>query len=143
MLRFFIILFFVPVVAFASEEGDAELMARAVAYSAVADANNFYCDKPSDLAGSFIAKFVETQKVNENRAEQLKELKDSQYTKRLEKLKDDAKSCEDLEFMVVRLDTMRKLKDISYMLNGVAKEDIPPDNLPDLELLMPPKTQGL
>lgn len=143
MLRFLIILFFIPSIALASEEASSELMVKAIAYSAVADANNAYCEKESSLADSFISKFIETKKITAQKAEQFRDLKNLQYKKRLEKLQVDAKPCEDLEFMVVRLDTMRKLKNISYRLNGVAEEDIPPDNLPDFEHLLPPKTQDL
>jgi len=143
MLRIFtFILLIIPFSAFA-EDSDFELMARAVAFSAVADANNAYCDKDSNLATSFISKFIETKRITDDQSKKLKSLRDEQYSARLDKLKTDAKTCEDLEFMVVQLDTMRKLKDVSYRLNGVAEEDIPPDNLPDLEHFMPPKTQGL
>lgn len=127
----------------AEGKDEFELMTRAVAYSSVSDANNFYCEKHSDLANSFISKFVETKKVSEVEAETLRGLREQQYNKRLSSLKADEKSCEDLEFMMIRLDIMRKLKDVSYRLNGVAEEDIPKDNLPDLEYLMPPKTQTL
>lgn len=143
MFKFLFIFLLFPFSALAEEASDFELMARAVAYSAVADANNAYCEKQSDLANSFIDKFIETKRVDAEQTESLKALRDEQYSKREADLKAEAKPCEDLEFMVLRLDTMRKLKDVSYLLNGVAKEDIPPDNLPDLENLMPPKTQGL
>lgn len=143
MYRVLFILFFVPSFALAEGSVDTKLMTQAVAYGAVADANNHYCDKESDLSNSFINKFVETKKVSGDVADKLKALREQQYNKRLSSLKADAKPCEDLEFMMVRLDMMRKLKDISYRLNGVAEEDIPKDNIPALEHLMPPQTQDL
>lgn len=143
MFRILFILLLVPSFVLAEESVDTELMTQAVAYSAVADANNFYCEKHSNLSNDFIDKFVETKKVSGEGEVKLRELRDLQYKKRLETLKADEILCDDLEFMMIRLDMMRKLKDISYRLNGVPEEDIPPDNIPDLEGLMPPRTQEL
>ncbi len=143
MFRVLLIFLFIPSFAFAQDSIDPKLMTQAVAYGAVADANNHYCEKQSDLSNSFIRKFIETKKVSNDAAEKLKALRELQYNKRLDTLKADAKSCEDLEFMMIRLDMMRKLKNISYRLNGVAEDDIPKDNIPELEHLIPPKTQDL
>lgn len=129
-----------PVMA---NEAKPNLKTQAVTLAARTDAHNMYCDKKSTLTTDFINKFIETEQINTEETTRLRALHQLEYNKTITHLKQDAKPCEDLEFMLKRLQIMRKLKDISYQLNGVKKQDIPPDNIPDIDGLLPPRSSEL
>ncbi len=121
-----------------AQEGKPDLMEQAVEYGAKADAYNAHCDKESHLADSFIEKFIEKRGISSDKAQNLRDLRDKEAKATRFALAKDAKTCKDLEFMMVRLDVMRKLKDISYLLNGVDPATLPEDQFPNIEELLPP-----
>ncbi len=149
MVRF-MKLFFIPVLLFVlsaapvfAEEVTSgfALKEKAVAYAAQVDAYGLYCEKEATLADHFLTRFREGKVLTVAQDKRLVAVRDKNKNDTSLKLKADAKECDDLEFMLKKLEIMRGLKDVSYLLNGVAQEDIPKDNIPALEALLPPKTQ--
>lgn len=124
--------------AFAEDiSDDLQLMNQAVGFAAQADTYNVYCGKESNLAQDFIDKFKDNKRASEKELDLLAHVKDKNVQKTQDLIKTDGKGCKDIEFMLARLQVMRALKDVSYLLNGVKKEDIPQDNIPELEQLLP------
>jgi len=138
---YFIAILLMPFNAMAEEKPKLDeftLMKQAVEYSTKADVYNAHCKKESSLADSFIEKFEEKRGIKGSKKSILIALQDKQRKETLDKVK--GVDCKDLEFMMKRLEIMRHLKDVSYILNGVDPSTIPEDNIPDLEGLLPPKS---
>lgn len=112
---------------------DLSLMKQVIEYAATADVYGAFCDKPSSLADGFMGKF--NRSVKEKNDLLALKLKYGQETKA--KLEKDGLTCKNLDFMMQRYEIMRKLKDASYLLNGVDPSTLPQQNIPDLEGLMP------
>ncbi len=127
-----------PLIAHAQEaQNDSELMRKAVTYAAQSDAYNLYCENETALAQKFIDKLVESKRASEEQEKNLVSLMDKNKSETYQNLKNE---CKNVEFMLKRLEIMRALKNVSYLLNGVAPEDIPEDNIPNIEDLMPPRS---
>lgn len=130
-----------PLIAYAQEaENDSELMSKAVTYAAQSDAYNLYCENETALAQKFIDKLVVAKRASEEQEKTLIYLMDKNKSETYQNLKNEGGECKNVEFMLKRLEIMRALKNISYLLNGVAPEDIPEDNIPNIEDLMPPRS---
>lgn len=137
MFKVLIVLFlFMPINAFAEDR--AALRSQAVTYSAQADAYNSLCESKTKFADNFISKFSENDELSEQGAADLKILRDKHYQVTLDRIEKKGIDCSALEYMLLRLQVMRKLKDVSYRLNGVDPSTLPPDNIPDIEGLLPP-----
>lgn len=122
--------------SFAEEKvkSDAELMIEAVVYGAQADAFSAHCGDEPTFAGRFIQKFSERKDATEKVIAYLVELQQENFIKMSKVLESSEKGCKDLEVMMRRLEVMQKLKETSYLLNGVDPKDIPKnDLLPELE----------
>ncbi len=113
------------------------LMKQAVEYSTKADVYNAHCKKPSNLADNFIKKFEEKRGLKGDKKLILLGIQDRYKEETQNKIK--GVGCKDLEFMMKRLEIMRHLKDVSYILNGVDPSTLPKDNIPEIEGLLPPK----
>jgi len=138
---YFIAILLMPLNAMAEEKPKIDefmLMKQAVEYSTKADVYNAHCKKESSLADSFIEKFEEKRGIKGSKKSILMVLQAKQRKETLDKVK--GVDCKDLEFMMKRLEIMRHLKDVSYILNGVDPSTIPEDNIPDLEGLLPAKS---
>ena len=138
---YFIAILLMPFDAMAEEKPELDeftLMKQAVEYSTKADVYNAHCKKESSLADSFIEKFEEKRGIKGSKKSILMALQAKQRKETLDKVK--GVDCKDLDFMMKRLEIMRHLKDVSYILNGVDPSTIPEDNIPDLEGLLPPKS---
>jgi hypothetical protein len=126
--------------AFAADDKPSfELMAKAVIYATQADAYNSFCEKKSAMAINFLETFEVTNGVSKKEYNALKTLHESNKSDTDRKLENDGKECKDVEFMITRLSIMRQLKDVSYRLNGVDPATLPPDTMPELEGLLPPR----
>jgi hypothetical protein len=114
-----------------------DLMKRAVEYATKADAYSAYCsEEPSSMASDYLDKFYLDESVTIAQKDELASVMEKEVQAFVEKLRKDTPSCDDLEFMMGRLEAMRKLKDVSYLLNGVDPATLPKDNIPELEELM-------
>ncbi len=116
---------------------DYALMERAVVHAARVDAYNAYCESESTLSEDFIVKFREARGISEVQVQALVALKESTYGAEEALLAEEGKGCKDVAFMLKRLEVMRELKDISYLLNGIDPETIPGPEIPDMEALLP------
>ena len=133
--------FIFPVNAHAQTDADEyTLMKQAVQYSAEADAQSAYCDKESTMADDFIKKFEEKRNLTPAHKKELHALRDKDFNAATEELTKAKTDCKDLKFMVKRLELMKKLKNVSYILNGVDPSTLPEPDMPNLEELMPPRT---
>lgn len=133
--------FIFPVNAHEQTDADEyELMKQAVQYSAEADAQSAYCDKESTMADDFIEKFEQKRNLTPAHKKELYILKDKNFNAVKDELTKEKTDCKDLKFMVKRLELMKKLKDVSYILNGVDPSTLPETNIPNLEELMPPRS---
>ncbi len=138
IVLFYILLFPLSVMAEDKLEIDEfTLMKQAVEYSTKADVYNAHCDKPSSLTDDFIKKFEEKRGLNPKSKSILLDMQSEYKKETRDKIK--GADCRDIEFMLKRLEIMRHLKDISYLLNGADPSTIPKDNIPNLEGLLPPK----
>ena len=120
---------------------DFALKKKAVVYAAQADAYGAHCQKESDLAQGFIVRFREEKALTKAQDDDLSKVSLDNKNETISNLNKMGADCKDIEFMLKRLEIMRMLKDVSYLLNGVAPEDIPKDNIPALDELMPPKIE--
>lgn len=118
-----------------------ELKKLAVMYAAQADSYGAHCQKESDMAQGFIVRFREEKVLTKAEDDVLVGVSSDNKSETSGILNAARADCKDIEFMLKRLEIMRKLKDVSYLLNGVAPEDIPQDNIPALNDFMPPKTE--
>ncbi|MGH1457180.1 MAG: hypothetical protein ACRBDI_10395 [Alphaproteobacteria bacterium] len=132
-----------PFSLMAAEKPEFEMMARAVIYATQADSYNLFCEKDSDIAEKFLSKFKDMKDLSENEYAALVTLRDKNKIDTARKLKEGGKACSDVEFMLSRLQVMRELKDVSYLLNGVDPATLPPDTMPDLETLLPPRSEPI
>ena len=123
-----------------TDADEYELMKQAVQYSAEADAYSVYCEKESTLADDFIEKFEEKRNLTPVHKKELHALRDENFNVVREELTEAETDCKDLKFMVKRLELMKKLKDVSYILNGVDPSTLPEPDMPNLEELMPPRS---
>lgn len=121
-----------------AQEADLDLKQQAIMYASQADALNIYCEKESRLADDLIKKFGADDQVEAQELGRLKKLKEVGYTAAYETLKKDLPKCKDVNFMMSRLALMRKLRDVSYRLNGIDPETVPQPQMPALEDLLPP-----
>jgi len=113
------------------------LMKNAVKYATKADAYSAYCsDKPSSLASDYLDQFYLKKSVTIAQKDELASVMEQEVQAFVEMLQKDQPSCKDMEFMMGRLKVMRKLKDVSYLLNGIDPTTLPPDNIPELEQLI-------
>jgi|GEM_PF-1881995 len=147
MKKFVGSLVFLGVVVFAGqlqaqeEKTRIDLMKMAVKYATKADAYNAYCsDEPSSMSSDYLDRFDLDESVTIAQKGALVDVMDKELQDFLAWLEKDHPSCEDLEFMMGRLEVMRKLKDASYLLNGVDPATLPKDNIPELEDLLLPKS---
>lgn len=122
---------------------DFSLMREAVEYSAKADAYNEYCEQSSSMASDFIDKFEKRGALTPQQKQELIALQATQSKTELSSLQAEEVVCKDLQFMLKRLEVMRKLKDVSYLLNGVDPSTIPEKTIPNLEDLLPPKATSM
>lgn len=130
--------FIFPVNAHAQTDADEyTLMKQAVQYSAQADAHSIYCEKESTLADDFIEKFEEKRNLTPAHKKELDALREKTFNTATEELAAAETDCKDLKFMVKRLELMKKLKNVSYILNGVDPSTLPEPDMPNLEELMP------
>ena len=134
-------LLLVPCSVFAqASRSDILLMEQAVRYSSQADAYNVYCAKESDLAGGFIQQLYENRDLSDEQWQNLLALKGKIFDITSASLKEKAQDCKALEFVMPRLDVMQKLKDVSYLLNGIDPKTLPAPETPNIEdLLTAPK----
>lgn len=116
------------------------LKKKAIVLSARADSYAAFCEKESAMSDGYLARFREDKDVSEEQVTELASLLQTEKTQTMALLKSEGRGCKDLEFMLKKLEIMRELKDVSYLLNGVAEEDIPKDNIPNLDDLMLPDT---
>lgn len=121
-----------------AQQADLDLKQQAIMYASQADALNIYCEKDSTLADDLITKFSSDDQIDGKELNTLKKLKEVGFSAAYETLKKDVPKCKDVSFMMSRLELMRKLRDVSYRLNGVDPETIPQPNMPALEDLLPP-----
>ncbi len=128
-------------VAFALVDAKSfELMKQAIKFATKADAYNAYCsDKPSSMASDYLDRFYLDDSVTIAQKDELAGVMEQEAKGFLEQLQKNKPSCKDLEFMVMRLEIMRKLKDVSYLLNGVDPATLPPDDIPELKDLLSKK----
>ncbi len=133
--------FSVPLMA--AENLSFELMARAVINATQADVYNQFCEKESAIADQFLEKFKAMETVPEKEYNALVTLRDKNITDTNRKIKESGRSCKDVEIMISRLQIMRELKDVSYLLNGVDPATLPPDPMPDLETLLPARSDPM
>ena len=120
------------------------LMKQAVKYATKADSYSAYCsDEPSSMASNYLDSFFLEAGVTIAQKDELASIMEKEVQSFLARLKEDKPSCSDLEFMMGRLEIMRKLKDVSYLLNGVDPATLPPDNIPNLEDLMLPRNEDM
>ena len=115
------------------------LMRQAVEYATKADAYNAYCSEPSSMASNFLDKFDQSQDITLEQKAVLTLSMEQVVQDFSQWLKKDRPSCTDLEFMIGRLEVMHKLKDVSYLLNGVDPAILPEDNIPELKDLISEK----
>ncbi|MCK5374572.1 MAG: hypothetical protein KAJ40_04755 [Alphaproteobacteria bacterium] len=115
------------------------LMRQAVEYATKADAYNAYCSEPSSMASNFLDKFGQSQDITLEQKAALTLLMEQVVQNFSQWLGKDRPSCTDLEFMMGRLEVMSKLKDVSYLLNGVDPATLPEDNIPELKDLISEK----
>lgn len=131
-------LLLVPINAFAqASSSDILLMESAVRHSSQADAYNIYCDKESDLAGGFIEQLYENRDLSNEQWKSLLAIKAEILDLTSASLKEKGQDCKALEFMMPRLEVMQKLKDVSYLLNGINPKTLPAPNAPNIEDLLP------
>ncbi len=123
-----------------SEQDEPLLMIRSVLLSAKADAYAAYCDKETALAKGFIAQFHDKRGLTEDQVSKFESLRSGIHGSTLKTLEDEGKDCQDLGLMMARFDVMQKLKDVSYLLNGIDPETLPKNpDIPNLEDLLPPE----
>ena len=115
-------------------------MKQAVEYATKGDAYNAYCDKPSSMASDYLDRFFKEEGLTPQQKEALADVMEKEVRDFLAWLQKDQPSCEDLEFMMGRIEIMRKLRDVSYLLNGVDPATLPPDNIPELKDLLPSRS---
>ncbi len=119
-------------------KSDAELMVGTVVYGAQADAFSVHCEQDATFAQRFIVKFSAREDATDDVVQYLQQIQRDNFGKMLGALKESEKPCKDIEVMLKRLDVMQKLKEVSYLLNGVDPKDIPKSNvIPELKELMP------
>ncbi len=136
--------FFASAQVFAQvEDTRFELMARAVIYAAQADSYNGFCGKDSAMAEEFLSKFRVMKNISETQYQALEGLHVKNKSDTDRTLNEGGKVCKDVDFMLTRLQIMRELKDVSYQLNGVDPSTLPPDTMPDLEGLLPPRSESM
>ncbi|MGH1402981.1 MAG: hypothetical protein ACRBDL_01935 [Alphaproteobacteria bacterium] len=124
----------------AEEHDEPLLMIRAVLLSAKADAYAAYCEKETALAKGFIAQFHDKRGLTVAQVQKFETLRADVYGQTIKQLKTDNKPCQDLNVMMARFDVMQKLKDVSYLLNGIDPETLPKNpDIPNLEDLLPPE----
>lgn len=142
MKRILLLSLLVPTLAFAADQpNDYDLMKKAVAYSAKADAYNVYCDKDSNLALRFIDKFVEKRNISEEHQAELHAINDSELKAIKDELQEEKPTCKNLDFMMKRFQVMRELKDVSYLLNGIDPKTAEDPDIPNIEDLLPKSAQ--
>ncbi len=118
-----------------------DLMKDAVKYATKADAYNAYCsEEPSSMASDYLDQFFLKESVTIAQKDELASVMEKEVQAFLDKIQKEQPKCDDLEFMMGRLEVMRKLKDASYLLNGVDPATLPKDNIPELEDLILPKS---
>ncbi len=133
---------FLPIAAKAKPNADEfELMKQAIEHSAQADVYNAHCDKNSTLADDFIQKFENKRGITDTQKSRLTAIKQQNVAMAQKVIEGASEGCKSLDFMMKRIDVMRKLKDVSYLLNGVDPATLPPDNIPNLEDLLPPRSK--
>lgn len=130
------ILVFMATPCHAQEADRYVLMKQAVEYSTKADAYNAYCDEPSSLSSAFLDRFDVQDDLSVEQKGELVSIMEDTVQKFVRWFKKDSPDCKALNFMMGRLEVMRKLKDVSYLLNGVDLSSLPPDNIPELKDLM-------
>ena len=120
------------------------LMKRAVEYATKADAYNAYCSDPSSMASDYLDHFYTEEGVTTRQKEELAGVMEKEAQDFLAWLKKDEPVCTDLEFMMRHLEVMRKLRDVSYRLNGVDPATLPQDDIdiPNLDDLLPQRSGG-
>tara|TARA_R110001592_G_scaffold20926_22_gene84846 strand:- start:2338 stop:2889 length:552 start_codon:yes stop_codon:yes gene_type:complete len=139
----YLVALFLPAAAHAKVDVHADefgLMKQAVELSAKADVYNAYCNKSSSFADDFIEKFEEAKGLGKGKVTTLRNLQAKSAKETAEALKSKNAQCKDLEFMMQRLEVMRDLKDVSYLLNGVDPSTLPQLDMPDIKALLPPKS---
>ncbi len=112
-------------------------MKQAVSLAAKADAYNRNCDKDSTLAEQFLKQFSKNEFVTEEQNKALFTLGADTFEALFISLQEKPGSCKDLDVMMTRLQVMKELRKVSYVLNGVDEKDVPASNMPELEKLMP------
>ena len=95
------------------------------------------------MASDFIDKFEKRGALTPQQKQELIALQATQSKTELSSLQAEEVVCKDLQFMLKRLEVMRKLKDVSYLLNGVDPSTIPEKTIPNLEDLLPPKATSM
>ncbi|MFP4097609.1 MAG: hypothetical protein ACLFP8_05850 [Alphaproteobacteria bacterium] len=130
------------VTSYGSYEGQKDrfsLMQQAIEYSTKADAYNAYCSEPSSMSSGFLDKFDLESDVTIEQKKVLVILMENVVKDFKQWLEEERPKCNDVEFMLGRLEVMRKLKDVSYLLNGVDPATLPEDNIPELRSMLLPK----
>lgn len=124
----------------AQEQNRFEIMKQTVNYATKADSYNAYCNEPSSMASDYLDRFYNDEVLSMSQKNELVGVMEEQVQNFLKWLKEKEPNCNDVAFMMGRLEVMRKLKDVSYIINGVDPASLPPDNIPELEKLLPQAT---
>ncbi len=120
------------------EQDEKLLMIKSVILSSQADAHNEHCEKETDMAGNFIRTFQKKRGLTEDEAKQYHALSDKVHKQAMEHIKDVNKPCSDLDMMMMQLEVMKDLRNVSYLLNGIDPKSVPMNaDLPNLEDLLP------
>ncbi len=118
-------------------EEHINLMKRAVKFATKADAYNAYCsESPSTLASNYLDQFYLDESVSIAQKDELATVMEKEVKVFVELIQKDKPSCENVDFMLGRLEAMRELKNVSYLLNGIDPATIPEDNIPELKELL-------
>ncbi len=136
-----IFLFVFPVAAQepVNEEQDEKLlMIKSIILSGRADAHNIHCEKETGIANSFINTFQEKRGLTDDLAKQYKALSDKVQEQTLKAIGELDKPCSDLDMMMLQLEVMKDLRNVSYLLNGIDPKSVPMNaDMPNLEDLLP------
>ncbi len=114
-------------------------MKQAVEHSAAVDAHHRHCEKESILALEFIQKFQNNRKITKQETKILTDIGGLSFQGTSQALDEAGKSCKEIDVIMQKYETMRKLKDVSYMLNGIDPKTLPEPKIPNLKDLLPPK----
>lgn len=125
----------------------ASLEVQAIQLAAIGDAFNMNCNKETQITAAYLKKFIQ----NGMAAEQIKQLEEIgvyYFETTVKNVVEGKRECVEVALLLERFQIMRKLRNVSYRLEGVDPASVPSEVdfsgiealIPSGEPLTPPKT---